>query len=191
MDLTPFDNWELSINNVRQPLRPTHKEELYKLYNNIPYDSYWLNVENDSIYFLDHRTSTKMYVVEKNTYGIHGNVYDGIVLYTGTDDAPYMVVKLFDIDEDYFFGLALDYVTEHNLGWNIVRPYSWAFHNLGIHVTIDSDVRVLNHNVRVKLGKMVHFSSSKSHWVAIEVEIDGISCPGQCHISIGQERFDR
>lgn len=180
MDLSVYDNLELNINNVRSPLRSTHKEELYKYFNNIPYDAYWLNINDDSVYFLDHRTGNKMFVVDKS-------LYNGIVLYTGNADSDYMVVKILDIDSNYFFTLAQNYVLQHNLPWNIIPPLSWSFHNLGMHITINTDIQFINQNVQVKLGKMVHFSSPKSNWVAIQVELENLSCPRVCHVSIGQE----
>ena len=96
------------------------------------------------------------------------------------------------------FGYAEAYVKLNNLRWDIQMPASWK-RDMGPHVTLNpSAVRYKGEKIRISLLNVNHFvrnkrnSSEVVRWVILNVRLpEKFKCPVNCHISIGQEHYNK
>jgi len=116
-------------------------------------------------------------------------IYSGIVKKSGS----YLEIALENVDADELYQMALQYVKEKGLvDWKIRKPYAWTDYGSSPHVTLNpkSVVNVGDKVQGITLGKLYHFKTETSRWVAINVNLPKpFTCEYECHMSIGQQRL--
>lgn len=120
-------------------------------------------------------------------------------------DGSYLEAKIYkNIDgspinklhfEEELFKLAMKYVVDNKLGWDILPPRSWF--STSAHVTLNNNslnMSLIGQEVIVEIGTLKHWEET-TRWVALNSKVHTkdkkkLSCPyNDCHISIGYQKI--